>query len=128
MISIILCCTSFFLDNELNAPNVLSVIADVSNWRNLGTQLGIESSKLDEIDRCPVEEQKTKMVTTWLNCDENPSWDKLYRALRRPSVNMNRAADKVASRFRGSSFNESLDTMDSIDETSSTHSKEVAGI
>ena len=93
------------IDAELSIEAVLHAIADVTNnWRNIGTQLNIKSYKLDQIDGCPAEEQMTRMVTAWFGSDDNPTWDKLYQALQKQSVNEHRAAEKVSILRRGLSI------------------------
>ena len=70
-------------------------IEDVSDWRSLGKHLGIESSKLDEIGRHSIEEQKTRLVMAWFESDEDCTWEKLEEALKKPAVSEIRAAEKV---------------------------------
>lgn len=79
----------------LDVPTALDAIVDINEWRSLGVHLGIKSSKLDEIGRCSIEEQKTMLVKAWFECDASPSLDKLHTALSKPSVGQTRVAEKV---------------------------------
>ena len=71
---------------KLPIDEVLHAIGDVSDWRSLGKHLGIKSSKLDEIGRCSIEEQKPKMVVAWFESDEDCTWEKLEEVLKKPAV------------------------------------------
>lgn len=86
---------------------VMESIEEVSDWRTLGTHLGIKSSKLDEISRYPPEEQKSQLVTAWysgIDC----TWEKLEEALNKPSVCGVQAVKKArrmsTTPFKDSSF------------------------
>ena len=76
----------------------------MTNWRDLGLQLGLSTAKLDAIGT--ESDPKVKMITVWM--DRNPgatgaSWQKLVRALASPAMCENRVAKGIAER-RGSSF------------------------
>lgn len=77
---------------------VLIYIEGVSDWRSLGTHLGIKSSKLDEISRYLPEEHKPQLVAAWLQSDGDCTLDKLAEALEKPSVREVQAAENVRAR------------------------------
>ncbi len=86
-------------EEEFTALNVLNRIEDVTRWKDLGLQLGLKSSRLDEIE----DNFKLKMITLWIATDRDASWEKLEIALKTPAMCENRAAKGIAER-RGSSF------------------------
>lgn len=77
----------------------MEAIADVTNWRDLGLQLGLSSARLNEMEG---DEPKLKMITQWMK-DPESSWEKLQEALTTPAMCENRVAKSIADR-RGSSF------------------------
>lgn len=65
------------------SEGVLHAIAHVSDWRSLGTHLGIESSKLDEIEMLPSEDWKSKLVEAWFESADHCTYDKVEEALKK---------------------------------------------
>ena len=88
----------------------LSVVADVSKYVNLGKQLKIASTKIDEINQYPPEEHKTRIIRAWFDHDPNPTYKTLYQALLKPSVDDKRAAMRL---FSG--LSSSMDSSISVD-------------
>ncbi len=88
--------------HPIDEAAVLLEIKDVSDWRSLGKHLGIESSKLDEIGRHSIEEQKSRMVAAWFASGEDCTWDKLSKALKKPAVSETRVAERVDNIRRAS--------------------------
>lgn len=86
-----LCTLKVELVIVLDVSAALDAIEDVREWRSLGVHLGIKSSKLDEIGRCSIEEQKTRLVSAWFECGVSPNWEKLYTAKTRVAENTSRA-------------------------------------
>lgn len=86
----------------------LGAIKDVKEWKNLGVCLGVKSSKLDEIETYPDEQQKQALIEAWFECDEFPSLDKLCKALRNPLVSETRAAEGVEILYKILSFDMSV--------------------
>ena len=89
---------------DFTLQNVLAELADVTNWRDLGLQLGLSPAKLDAIGT--ESDPKVKMITAWM--DQNPgatgaSWQKLMRALASPAVCENRVAKGIAEKHGSSS-------------------------
>lgn len=74
----------------LDVSTALDAIEDVREWRSLG-YLG---TKLDEIGRCSIEEQKTRLVSAWFECGVSPNWEKLYTALTKTRVAENTSRAK----------------------------------
>ena len=85
---------------EFSLLNVMVAITDVSNWRDLGLQLGLSSSRLNEIEQ--QDNPKEKMIIQWMK-EDAASWEKLQEALTTPAMCENRVAKGIADR-RGSSF------------------------
>lgn len=81
----------------------MNEIKDVTNWRDLGIQLGLSPAKLNEIQESEGDESTLKMITVWMKIDLEASWEKLVKALASPAMCENRAAKSIADR-RGSSF------------------------
>lgn len=62
--------------------NVLNALVE---WEDLGTELGIKSSKIREIDRNRkgvVGRCRYDLIDYWLSSDRNASWEKLIEALQ----------------------------------------------
>lgn len=80
------------------------MIADVTNWKELGIQLGMKSARLRAIEENEDSEgeRKIKMIEEWMKL-ENANWDTLQEALTKPALCENAAAQRLARR-RGSSF------------------------
>ena len=76
-------------------------IVDVTRWKDLGLQLGLASSRLNEI--AEHNEPKLIMVERWLKDDPDANWEKLVTALTSPAMCENKVAKRIADR-RGSSF------------------------
>ena len=68
----------------------------VADWRMLGIQLNIKTSRLDAIagDRSPVATYFTKMLERWLRSDKRTKGD-LLKALRSESVNRTALASTI---------------------------------
>lgn len=91
------------IQKDVDFPRVLHVIMNyVSDWRSLGIHLGIEAAKLEEISRYQPEEQKSKLVAAWFECDKECTWEKLREALEKPSVSGRQAVRKVEKIRRSS--------------------------
>lgn len=86
---------------EFTIPNIMADLADITNWRELGLQLGLSSARLDAIQN--ESEPKLKMITVWVDLCPDANWEKLVRALASPAMCENRVAKGIAER-RGSSF------------------------
>lgn len=80
--------------------NVMDAIVDVTNWKELGLQLGLSPARLNVFDEG--DEPKEKMIAQWMK-DHNASWERLESALTTPALCENRVAKGIAER-RGSSF------------------------
>ena len=72
----------YTLDQELTIPIVVNMIAEISNWQELGICLGLESSDTDVItnDYEP-REHRQRLVEKWFSREPERSWEKLQRAL-----------------------------------------------
>lgn len=71
-------------DPTFTTKNILNTLKDVVDWKSLGIQLDISSSKLNEIDhdnRGQVAGCKRDLVQFWLDSDGSCSWIKLSDAL-----------------------------------------------
>ena len=88
------------LDLEFTIPNIMSFLVDVTNWKDLGLQLGLKPAQIND---CEGEEPKLKMITQWMKIDPDANWEKLQTALESPAMCENRVSKGIAKR-RGSSF------------------------
>ena len=63
-------------------------LADVSlgQVKELVVQLGVHSSKCDDVDCYPVPERKSQLLGMWLRGDIHATWSKLVNALKNPAV------------------------------------------
>ena len=60
------------------------MLADVADWEPVGLELGISSTRLQEIRANRMNQGslcKISMADTWLRSDVNASWEKLANAL-----------------------------------------------
>ena len=91
-------------NEEFTFINVLGVIENVTNWKDLGVQLGVNSSRLTNIEeeQLSEEDRKQQMIQVWMKLGE-ASWETLQNALETPAMCENTAAKGIAMR-RGSSF------------------------
>ena len=62
--------------------NVREVMAEVGNWFNVGTELGVPYSKLQIIQQSSTEREKSfALGDYWVNTAPDASWEKLARVL-----------------------------------------------
>ena len=68
---------------DFNVQNVRRAL-ETSEWYPLGMQLGVSKETLDIIERmtCGGEQQKFRMIATWLKTDRHASWSKLCDSLK----------------------------------------------
>ena len=93
--------SNFFADKTFTPFNVMEAIVDVTNWRDLGLQLGLSSTRLNECDLDG--NPKQKMIVQWMKEDPDASWERLQKALTTPAMCENRVAKSIADSGRGSS-------------------------
>ena len=66
----------------MTIPNVVNEIADVSNWQELGTFLGLDAVDIERIaSNYEPREHHQRLVETWFARDPLKSWEKLHRAM-----------------------------------------------
>ena len=84
--------------------DVLAVIRDLNDWKDLGLQLGLLHRRLEKIDlehQGEVEMCKLEMLSAWLQQQDNvsqkgvPSWSVLRAALQ--SMGEHETADRIHS-------------------------------
>ena len=83
-----------------NPKNILRILKKVVDWKSLGTELGIDLSKINEIkdnNREQVSECKRALIQFWLDSDTNCSWMMLADALE--SSDMIVLADKIRTEY-----------------------------
>ena len=70
-------------DPTLTVENVREVMAEVGNWINVGSWLGIPDSKQLEIKQQSSTEREMTLALGdyWVNTDPNASWEKVIRVL-----------------------------------------------
>lgn len=93
---------------EFTIANIMADLVDITNWRELGLQLGLSPSKLDTIELQDHESdpkvKMIKMISVWMDMfPDEANWEKLERALVSPAMCENKVAKGIAER-RGSSF------------------------
>lgn len=84
------------IERRIPEKEAIDIMNGVSKFWNLGIQLGVPSDKLNEIEQYLPEEQKAKIVMAWIKRENNPTYKKLYHALKQRSVDDKRAAERVA--------------------------------
>ena len=62
----------------------MEVVAGVSDWEELGRQLGVSPVKISQLveDGGEAEHCREEMMLEWLKEDKTASWEKLSRALK----------------------------------------------
>ena len=88
-------------ESDFSILNILDSLVDVTNWGDLGVQLGLKPARLKALEEYPEDQQKVKMILQWLKADPDASWEKLLAALKKPSLCENRAAKGIAERRQG---------------------------
>jgi hypothetical protein len=64
-----------------------------SKWEAIGKELNLSDDTLQDIRRSHLEsDMYTEMLEKWMESANNPSWEKLLTAFRKPTVNLNRLA------------------------------------
>ena len=102
--SIFILCTLFYTSGTGDLVDVLVVVRDINNWKELGLQLGLLYPSLERIDL----EQRGRitfgimaMLSAWLQQQDNvsqkgvPSWSVLRAALQ--SMGEHETADRIHS-------------------------------
>lgn len=82
------------LSSTADSSRVLHLIKGVSNWHALGSQLGLSTSKLDEIQLMSSDSVEQKKILVEIlfpvnhkifathEIDPKPSWEKIHQALQ----------------------------------------------
>ena len=98
----LLLCTHYTAENDL--CDVLDVINDLNNWKQLGLQLGLLYPTLKRIDieqRGIVTSCNIEMLSAWLQRQDNvsqkgvPSWNVLRVALQK--IGEHETADRISN-------------------------------
>ena len=98
----LLLCIFFSAENDL--CNVLAVIRDLNDWKDLGLQLGLLYSTLTDIEtyrRGKPSECRIDMLSAWLQQQDYvsqkgvPSWSVLRAALR--NMGEHETADRISN-------------------------------
>ena len=86
------------------APSMKRLLTEcisVSDWHTLGIQLGLTTSRLNDIHTTyhvhGVKRLKTEMFDAWLKSSPNASWADLITALR--NMDENRVAKNIEEKF-----------------------------
>ena len=85
-------------DLELKLKRVVTAVKDVTEWYDLGLQLGLPDSTLRLIaDNHDVKGRTRSMLSEWLQYDPGASWEKLAGALT--TIGKNVVAANIRSQF-----------------------------
>ena len=109
-------------ERRIKLKTALSVISNVSKYVNLGIQLEVSSTKIEEFNQYSPEEQKIKIIQAWFDHDPNPTYKTLHQALLMPSVDDKRAARQLLLGL-SSSMNSSISADGVHNESSSVDTK-----
>lgn len=87
----------YFCDSGDPIPDsyAIGIFKRVSKFWSLGTVLGVPYDKMDRIEDLPHEQQAIQVANICIKMDFCSSYEKLYHALRSPSVNDQTAAKLV---------------------------------
>ena len=73
---------SLLKDLELTIPNVVNIIAEISNWQELAIFLGMDATDIDIISNdYEPREYRQRLVEKWFSREPERSWEMLQRAL-----------------------------------------------
>lgn len=81
---------------------MLEAVFDIKiKWYNLGLQLGISASRLDEIKQqfSQLDDALREMLRVWLKQQESCTWITLARTLRKKSVDGEELAREIESNY-----------------------------
>ena len=109
--------------SALKLIDVVNILKPVNKWFELGVQLEIEHSKLEEIEieeRNDLGKCKIKMVSHWLESDTTASWKKLYGALK--AIDKPRICEGIITKVLQELEEE--DTKDKIDREDEQHEQQ----
>ena len=75
----------------------MNELKEVNNWKDFGLNLGIDSSRLEAIEKeCPtIGERRTQLFTDWQK-QVVPTWSAVVNALL--AIGMRRLASKIAQK------------------------------
>ena len=88
-----------FQDQTCTVLNAINAINGVTSTRHLGTQLGLSTVQLDEIEKHDASEHNLRLVETWFTLRPSPTWERLVMALRASSVQENVIAHEIEERY-----------------------------
>ena len=103
---------------EFKLQHIVIAVKDVATeWHDLGLQLGLPESILKLIGSSPdIEGHLRMMLSKWLDCDPEASWDKLANALN--TIGKKTIAANIRSKYVGATAT-TLDVVDtSVDDDS----------
>ena len=87
-------------DIKLELKDVVVAVREVTEWYDLGLQLGLPDYVLKVVASHPnVEEHQRMMLSKWLESDPSASWEKLAAALC--TIGKKVSAEKVRRQFLG---------------------------
>ena len=87
-------------DIKLELKDVVLAVREVTEWHDLGLQLGLPEYVLKVIASHPnVEEHQRMMLSKWLESDPSASWEKLAAALF--TLGKKVSAENVRRQFLG---------------------------
>ena len=85
---------------NLQLKDVVVAVREVTEWYDLGLQLGLPDYVLKEIAAHPnIEEHRRMMLSKWLEFDPSASWEKLAAALF--TIGKKVSAENVRRQFVG---------------------------
>ena len=88
------------VDINLELRDVVLAVKDVTEWYDLGLQLGLEDSLLASIAKHPdYEGHRRMMLGKWLSSDTEASWEKLTAALDK--INHRVTAENIRHKYLG---------------------------
>ena len=63
--------------------NIFKALANVSDWKKLGSHLNISSGKISQLEECggDIEQCRKEVALEWLKEDKTASWEGLCQAL-----------------------------------------------
>ena len=87
------------VESRPKLADLCNELANVSlgKVKELVVQLGVHSSKCDDVDSYPVPERKQKLLGEWLRGDA--TWRKLVDALKKPAVGEHALAKKIQVKY-----------------------------
>lgn len=87
------------IDGALNFQNLCAELKTVTDWHQLGINLGVPADELRRIERDYQgnDRRRVEMLDLWLRCTPNATWEDVVRALQQ--MGENTVAENIREKY-----------------------------